>query len=353
MGYELKLIEREVHPLMYLIVPLAAFSLAFLIGGLLMLWAGVNPVVGYSAFVSGAIGSPVKIADTLVRTVPFLLMAIGIAFTLRARTLNIGAEGQFIMGAISATWLTLLLQELLPSPLTIIVAALMAILIGGLWAGFAGYLKAYLGINEVVTTVIMNWLAFKLLQWLLRGPLKNPLSEMWPMSPPLEAKIPVILFGTRLHLGFVVAILVAIGAYYLLFKTNFGFKLRIVGANPDAAIYAGYNVKRIVILTMIFSGGLAGLAGAIEVLAVYHFLYEGISVGLGYTSIIVALVGKLHPLAIIGSSIMFGALYNGIVYLQSALGVSYTLSKAMEGMIYLFVLISEVLIRYKVKIVKT
>ena len=352
MGLEIKFTERELHPIMYIIVPLGAFSLAFLCGGILMSWASVNPISGYEAFISGAIGSPVKFADTLVRTTSFLLMGVGLAFALRARVFNIGAEGQYIMGAIVGTWVALLLQENLPPSITIIVSLIMAMVIGGLWAGFAGYLKATLGINEVVLTVIMNWLAFKLLQWLLRGPLKNPLSEMWPMSPPIQAKIPVIISGTRLHLGFILAVLIAIGGYFLMFKTNYGFKLRVAGMNPDAAKYAGYDVRKIIISSMILSGSLAGLAGAIEVLAVYHFLYEGISIGLGYTSIIVALVGKLHPLAIIPSALMFGALYNGVVYLQSALGVSYTLSKAMEGMIYLFVLISEVFLKYKVRIIR-
>ncbi len=352
MGLEIKFIERKVHPVMYVIVPLAAFSLAFLCGGILMSWAGVNPIAGYGAFISGIIGSHVKFADTLVRTTSFLLIAVGLAFALRARVFNIGAEGQYIMGAIVGTWVALTLQDHLPPALTITISLIMAIIVGGLWAGFAGYLKATLGINEIVLTVIMNWLAFKLLQWLLRGPLKNPLSEMWPMSPPVKAKIPVILPGTRLHLGFILAILIAIGGYFLMFKTNYGFKLRVVGVNPNAAKYAGYDVKKIIISSMVLSGGLAGLAGAIEILAVYHFLYEGISIGLGYTSIIVALVGKLHPLAIIPSALMFGALYNGVVYLQSALGVSYTLSKAMEGMIYLFVLISEVFLKYRIAIVR-
>ncbi|RLE88267.1 MAG: ABC transporter permease, partial [Thermoprotei archaeon] len=150
MGLEIKFIERELHPIMYIIVPLGAFSLAFLCGGVLMSWAGVNPISGYEAFISGAIGSPVKFADTLVRTTSFLLMGVGLAFALRARVFNIGAEGQYIMGAIVGTWVALLLQENLPPPITIIASLTMAMIIGGLWAGFAGYLKATLGINEVV-----------------------------------------------------------------------------------------------------------------------------------------------------------------------------------------------------------
>ena len=342
--------RREPSIILYVATPILAFLLAFLVGAFLMNWAGVSPVKGYKAFLGGAFGSFKTFADTLVRMVPFLFMAVGIAISNRINVFNIGAEGQFIMGALMTTWICVLFQDAIPWEILTVIVVFLAFLIGGLWSAFAGYLKAEMGINEIVTTVMMNWLAFKMMQWLLRGPLKNPESQMWPMSPPLEAKMPIIIPNTRLHLGFVLALASALIGYYLLFKTNLGFKIRASGRNMLAAKYAGYNVKKLIIVSMILSGGLAGLAGAVEVMGVYHFLYEGISVGLGYTAIIVSLVGKDHPLAIIPSAFIFGAIYNGVVYLQASTGLTYTFSKALEGTIYIFVLISELLVRYRVKI---
>jgi len=351
MAILIRLIEREVSPYMFVLIPIAAFLAAFGVGAIMMMWAGVDPLAGYSAFIRGSLGSPLAVIDTLLRMSPFLLMATGIAFSNRVGVLNIGAEGQYIMGAIVATWIALALQDF-SGPLAVVSALILALMVGSLWALFAATLKAYLGINEIVTTVIMNWLAFRILQWLLRGPLKSPKAQMWPMSPPLSASLPYLIPGTRLHAGFLLAILIALIAYFILFKTNFGFKFRITGANPDVAKYAGYNVGRFMLISMGISGGLAGLAGACEILGIFHFLYEGIAIGLGYTSIIVALVGKNHPLAIIPSAFMFGLIYNGVVYLQSATGLTYTFSKALEGLIYLFVLLAEVLILYRIKIVR-
>ncbi|RLG46963.1 MAG: ABC transporter permease [Thermoproteota archaeon] len=349
----LRLERREVPTYAFVLVPVSAFAASFLVGGLLMAWAGVDPLVGYSAFVKGAFGSLPTFADTLVRMVPFLLMGTGIALSDRANVLNIGAEGQLIVGALATTWICVAMQDWAPAPLIALLALALSSLAGGAWAGFAGYLKAKMGINEVVTTVMMNWLAFKLMQWLLRGPLKSPKSEMWPMSPPLEPEMPIILPGTRLHAGFALAVLLAVAGYYFLFRTNVGFKLRACGKNPAAARYAGYDVEKMVILSMVVSGAFAGLAGAVEVMGVYHFLFEGISVGLGYTAIIVALVGKDHPIAVIPSAFMFGVIYNGVVFLQGATGLTYTLSKAIEGMIYLFVLVSEVLLTYRIRVVRS
>jgi len=348
----LKVEERRLPKYMFMVIPVVTFGLAFLIGAILMYWAGVNPLSGYSAFLEGSLGSPTAIINSLVRMTPFLFMAVGIAFSNRVGVLNIGAEGQYIMGAIMATWVTLIFQNITHPALSILLSLIVAAIVGALWAMFAGALKVYLGVNEIVTTVIMNWLAFKILQWLLRGPLKSPESEMWPMSPPLKAHFPYIIPGTRLHLGFLIALILAVAAYYFLFKTNLGFKFRVTGSSPEVATYAGYDVKKFVLFSMAFSGAMAGLAGASEVLGVFHFLYEGIAVGLGYTSIIVALVGKNHPLAIIASAFMFGVIYNGVVFLQSATGLTYTFSKAIEGLIYLFFIVSEVLVLYRIRTIK-
>lgn len=352
MGYILKFEERELKKYMYVLAPTIAILLAFIVGAGLMVWAGVDPVNGYSAFFIGALGSPQGFVDTLLRMTPFLFMGVGIAFSNKAGVLNIGAEGQYIVGAIAATWVTMLLQNAVPGAISVTAAITLAAVIGGVWALFAAVLKAYLGINEIITTVIMNWLAFRLLQWLLRGPLKNPQAQQWPMSPPLTATLPVIIPGTRLHAGFLLALILAFILYYVMFRTNVGFKLRVTGENPEVATYAGYSVIKYVLISMALSGAMAGIAGSVEVLGVFKFLYEGIAVGLGYTAIIVALVGKNHPLGVIFSAFMFGIIYNGMTYLQAATGLPYTFSKSLEGLIYIFVLIAEVFVLYRVRLIK-
>lgn len=344
--------ERRVGLIHILLLPLLSVGAAFLVGSLLMTWSNVDPVTGYSSFIHGSLGGYVQITDTLLRATPFLLMGVGIAFSNRSGILNVGAEGQYLFGAIATTATALYLQSMgMDAGITLIASMFAGALAGAFWAFIAGFMRAYFEINEIVVTVIMNWLAFKIMQWLLRGPLKNPLSEMWPMSPPINAKLPSLLPESRLHVGFLIAICIALMTYYLLFRTKLGFMIRVLGNNPHAAKYAGFPVKNLIVFSMMYSGALAGLAGGIEVLGVFHFLYEGIAVGLGYTSIITSLIGRNHPIGVIGSSLIFGMIYNGSVYLQSATGLTYTYSKAVEGLIYLFFMLFTVLVLYRVKLV--
>jgi len=352
LGITLIFREREFSLLHMLLLPLLAVGAAFSVSSLLMMWANVDPLVGYVSFLSGSLGGYIQITDTLLRTTPFLLMAVGIAFSNRSGVLNVGAEGQYLMGAIATTAAALYLQSININVIVALAVSLIAgALAGALWASVAGLMKAYFEINEVVVTVIMNWLAFKIMQWLLRGPLKNPLSQMWPMSPPIDVKLPIILSGTRLHAGFVLSVGIAFLTYYVLFKTKLGFMVRVLGANLHVAKYSGLPIRPLVVFSMAYSGALAGLAGGIEILGVFHFLYEGIAVGLGYTSIIASLLGRNHPLGVIGSSFIFGMIYNGAVYLQSATGLTYTFSKAVEGLIYIFFMLFSILVFYEVKLV--
>jgi len=277
------------------------------------------------------------------------LMGVGIGLANKAGVLNVGGEGQYLMGAIVATSLALATQEVLPEWLGLLLSTAGAILIGATWAALAGFLKAYMEVNEIIATIIMNWLAFRLLQWALRGPLKDPTSPHWPMTPPLRPSFPELVPGTTLHVGFVMAIFMAILTHFILYKTVLGYKLRLTSFR-DVAIYGGIDVRKMILLALTYSGGLAGLAGALDVLGTFHFLYEGISIGLGYTAIVVMLVGKSDPLLIIPSAIMFGSIYNGLTYLQAAIGVSYTLAKAIEGTIYIVFLVVDLFTRFRVKV---
>jgi len=350
MGIILKFEKREVSNWISALAPYTSIPIAFLIMSIALYFAGYDLLIGFTSFFRGAFLTPLGLASTLARSTTFLLMAVGIGLAFNAGILNIGGEGQYIVGAITATAIALATQDSLPIIVSLFLSLLGAAVMSMLWAAVAGLLKAYMGVNEVITTIMMNVLAFKLLQWLLRGPLRNPRAEAWPMSPPLEPKLLELIPGTTFNIGFVVALSIAILTYVILYRTSQGYKIRAVGANPDAALYGGINARKITVYAIMYSGALCGLAGAIDVLGVFHFLYEGISVGLGYTSIVVALVGRSNPLLIIPASFMFGGIYSGFVHLQSALGVSYTLSKAIEGVIYLVILIVNMLAEYKVKV---
>jgi simple sugar transport system permease protein len=350
MGIVLKFEKREVSSWVSALAPYASIPIAFLVMAIALYLTGYDPLLGFTSFFRGAFLSQLGLVTSLARSTAFLLMAVGIGLALNAGVLNIGGEGQYIIGAIVATAIVIATQDFLPLPVSLILALIGSLVAGALWALVAGVLKAYMGVNEVITTIMMNVLAFRLLQWVLRGPLKNPLSEAWPMSPPLKPHLPELVPGTTFNIGFPLALLVAILTQFILYKTTIGYKIRITGANVDAALYGGINVKNIVILAFMYSGALCGLAGAVDILGVFHFLYEGISIGLGYTSVVVALVGRSVPVLIIPASLMFGCIYNGFTHLQSALGVSYTLSKAIEGVIYLVILVIHLLIEYRVKV---
>ncbi|WP_440059230.1 ABC transporter permease [Thermogladius sp. 4427co] len=352
MGYVVRIRPRPVRPAILVIAPVISFLLAFLVGGVLMVWAGVDPIKGYSAFLQGSLTTFPGFMQTLIQATLFMLMASGIAISNRAGVLNVGAEGQYIIGAILATYIAVNLQDRLNDGLVVTLAVIAAAIGGALWALIAGVLKGYMNINEVVTTVILNWLAYRILQWILRGPLKLPSPQLYPMSPPITAVLPVLEPSSGLNAGLIIAVLLAVISYFLLFHTEAGFKIRVMGSNPDFARYAGIDVRKWVSISMAYSGALAGIAGAVEVVGNLHYLFEGISIGLGYTSIIVSLVARDHPLGVIAASIMFGTIYSGSSFLQIATHLTYTFSKAIEGFIYLFVLITTLFAYYEVKIIK-
>ncbi|AFK51194.1 inner-membrane translocator [Thermogladius calderae 1633] len=352
MGYVIRIRPKPAKPLAIVLAPVASFALAFFVGGLLMVWAGVDPISGYTAFVSGSLTTFPGFMQTLVQATLFMLMATGIAISNRAGVLNVGAEGQYIVGAILATYVAVELQQTLHPALVVVLAMLLAAVGGALWAAIPGVLRGYMNVNEVVTTVILNWLAYRILQWIIRGPLRLPGPQLYPMSPPVTATLPILEPSSGLNAGLVIAVALAVFSYFLLFNTEVGFKIRVTGSNPDLARYAGFGVERVIVLSMGYSGALAGIAGGVEVLGNLHYLFEGISIGLGYTSIIVSLVARDHPLGVIAASIMFGTIYSGSSFLQTATHLTYTFSKALEGLIYLFVLVTTLFAFYEIKLVK-
>lgn len=314
------------------------------------LYAGVSPLVTIGSFFQG-LGSVNGFSEILVRAIPFLLVGLGTAFAFRCGVWNIGGEGQLVIGAIVATWISLGVS--LPTPILISLALLLCFFFGGMWAAVAGGLKAKWGINEIIVTIMMNWIAIYFLNWIVRGPLMNPkmAGSIYPFSAvlPSYAILPALIPGMRLHFGLFIALVIAVLSFYILFRTPLGYDIRTIGANPTAARYAGIKVRRGIVIAMFLSGGIIGVAGGMEIIGIHHFLLDEVSAGYGYTGILAGLLGGLHPLGIIPASIFFGVLIVGIEALQRAAMMPFAVIYAIFGIAMLFILIGEFFTRYQIR----
>lgn len=289
----------------------------------------------------GAFGSSYAIwSATLVRSAPLLWLGLGVALAFRAGVLNIGAEGQFLMGAIGATAVAQVVGRSVPGLVMIPLMALVGGVAGAGWAGIAAWLRQRFGVLEVISTIMLNFIALATIGWMVRGPLQEP-TRIYPQSAeiPWSAQWPFLIPGQRLHLGFVLGLLACAIAWVVLTRTATGFRIRTVGASPSAATSAGQiDVGRTVMRVFLVSGACAGLAGAAEVGGVTWALYEGISPGYGYTAIAVALLARLHPGWIVVSAIFFGALEAGASAMQRDAGVPSVVVQVIVAVIILGVL---------------
>lgn len=333
------------------LLPVFATLAALVIGAVMLIFLGVNPLEAYYALWDGAFGSSNAIAETLVKATPLLLVALGICIAFRGDVINIGGEGQMIVGAILATWVGLTLTSL-PGGLVISLAMLAGFLGGALWGGIPGVLKAYFNVNEILSTVMMNAIAVQLMNFLLRGPMIDPAqaevaSKISQTAPLLEIFRLPRLVPTRLHLGALLAVVLAVLVYILLWRTTLGYRIRAVGQNAHAARYAGIRVQRYMVLALLLSGAFAGLAGAIQVYGVnYRMITDGSASGFtgsaGFNGIVAALFGQLHPLWSIPASILFGALLVGANKMQRMVQVPSALVIALNGLVVVFVVSSEI-----------
>jgi simple sugar transport system permease protein len=282
------------------------------------------------------------LGDMLVRATPLILAGLAVTVAFQAGILNIGAEGQLLIGACAATAVSLTLGQYLRSGTTIL-ALITGALAGAAWAAIAAELRNRFHVLEVISTIMLNFVALYLISFLVRGPLQEP-THVYPQSSsiPPYAQLPVILDGTRLHVGFILAVAAGVITWWIIRNTAAGFRLRLTGANPQAARVAGMvDTARTTQNVFLISGALAGLAGAIEVQGVTFALYENISPGYGYTAIAVALLARLNPAWVIASGILFGALETGASALQRDVGIPATLVSVVEAVVILIVLGTE------------
>jgi simple sugar transport system permease protein len=339
-------IQRLGQLLNPLLVPFLAILTAVILGGLIILAAGGDPIAAYRGLIQGAFGSPSALSETAVWATPYIFAGLAVAFAFKGGLFNIGAEGQIALGAVFAALIGYALpgwlHTSLPAYIHIPLAVGCGMLAGAIWAGIPGALKAYTGGHEVINTIMMNYIALNITSFLLNGPMRDPdpldLSARTPEIA-ASARIPPLfnIPGMRVHWGFILALLVAVLIWWLLWKTTLGFEIRTVGANPDAAKYAGINVKKTIVLTMAISGALAGLAGAIEVTALNYRHELGFSSGYGFDAIAIALLGKTHPYGVILAAILFGAMRNGGTRMQFLTQIPTDIISVIQALILLFV----------------
>ena len=317
---------------------LAAIIAAFAIGAILIALAGRDPLAAYVTLFQASLGSPNGLAETALRTVPLALCGIGIALAFRAGVFNTGAEGQLFIGGTAAAWVGLQLSGQ-PQPLVLTAMIVAAAIAGAAWSGIAAILKLKFRADELIATIMLNYIAIYLVGYLLHGPLQDPTSPLAQTARlGAEARLPVLLEGSRLNAGIIITIIVALLAQLYLWRAVDGFRLRAVGENPRAAKNAGMNVTRIVWTAFLACGALAGLAGFTEVAGVQRRMIENLSPGYGYTGIIVALLGQTNPLGVLAAAMLFAALQIGSRTMESAVGVPSALTTVIQALVVLFLI---------------
>lgn len=343
-----------------LLIPVLAVVTGLILGGLVMFATGSNPLQAYGALFAGAFGTPSSIiagfqtyfatgdntdliksiypfTESLVAATPYIFTGLSVAVGFRAGLFNIGAEGQFFIGALCSAYVGYSIKDL-PMIIHLPLAIGAGALGGAIWGMIPGYLKARFGAHEVVNTIMMNWIAFRLSDWLLTGPMQA--SNFRPVTPNVAASAELPRFfedPLRFNLGFFLALLFAYFVYWFLFKTTLGFEVRSVGANPDAAKYAGMNIIRNFVLVMSIAGALAGLSGTAQVLGVDHWVGQGFSAGYGFDAIAVALLGKSHPAGVVLAALLFGFLRSGATNMQSIAGIPIDIISIIQGLVIVFI----------------
>jgi ABC-type uncharacterized transport system permease subunit len=329
-------------------VPIISIVLALLFCAAFISLNGFNPLTVYSKMLRGAFGTSYGISETLVKAIPLLLCGLGVSIAYRISVWNIGAEGQFAVGALAATAITIYFPNM-PGPLMIPAMLVAGIVTGAFWGLLTAIPRAYFQVNELITSLMLNYVALLLLDYFVFGPWKDPKGFNFPGTPMFKPIEQLLTFGgTRLHLGLLYALIaLAIYAFFMNY-TRWGYELRLIGANPSAAAYAGISINAHILIVMAVSGGLAGLAGMAEVSGVTHRLMYGISPGYGYTAILVAWLAKLHPVGLIISSVLFGGLIVGGYSIQT-IGLPSSMSLMLQGAILFFLIGGEMISRFRLR----
>ncbi len=333
-------------PTLTFLIPVLSIFLAFLIFGFFLLLSGYSPLRVFSIMWTNSYGSFYALSETIVKTVPLLICALGISLSFRMKLWNIGAEGQFHAGALGATWAAINYPHL-PAYVLLPFMFTAGFFAGGLWALLAAIPRAYFQVNETISTLMLNYVAILLLNYFVYGPWRDPEGFNFPLTVRFsDSAILPTIFDTRIHSGILIGLFFAVIIFVVFQYTKWGYSIKVIGESPSAARYAGMNIAKTIILVMFVGGGLAGVAGMAEVSGLAHRLQPGISPGYGYTAIIIAWLARLNPFAIVVVSFLFGALQVGSFAIQTT-GLPAAAISLLHGMILFFILGGEIFTYYR------
>lgn len=318
--------------------PFAALAVAAALIAIVIAVLGANPFSVFAALSEGAFGSWYACVDTLVKSTPLIFTGLAVSLAFSGALWNIGADGQLIIGAIAAGAIGPHLADL-PHLIAVAIVLAAGAIGGAVWGGIAGWLRARRDVNEVISTIMLNFVAAQMLSWVVHGPLMEP-SRAYPTSAPIApaAMLEFYFAPSRLNFGMLLAVVLAAACYAVLFNTGAGFELRAMGRNRRAATFFGVRIPALTVWVMALTGAMAGLGGAVQVAAISHRLYEKLSPGWGFEAIAVALVARLNPLAIVPAAILFGALDNGSQAMQRTQGISPELVLVIQALVILIIL---------------
>jgi simple sugar transport system permease protein len=321
--------------------------LALVFAGVVLLFFGLNPLKVFGTIVQGALGSPMRIEQTMIKAVPLTIASLGILVAFRMKFWNIGGEGQIMMGALGASWVALN-HGGLPQPLLLVLMGLAAVCAGGVWALIPAIFKAKMGTNETIFTLMMNYIAIKYVTYLQYGPWKDPASKGFPKIPEFSenAVLPDVL---GLHAGWVLMLVLVAAVHLFMNHTKKGFEITVVGESLDTARYAGMNIPVIIMIAMFLSGGLLGVVGMVQASAIEKTLTYGLSANYGFTAIITTWLARLNAVATLFVCLAFAMLLQGAAYIQLAMNVPSAVAGVVQGVILFFVLGSDFFLRYRVR----
>ncbi|MGI6751953.1 MAG: ABC transporter permease [Anaerovoracaceae bacterium] len=330
------------------IIRVLAIVLSLIFSGAILLVFGLNPFHVFRAIIDGALGTELRIQQTIVKAVPLVITSLGIMIAFKMKFWNIGGEGQILMGALAASYMALNFGYL-PKPIMLLIMMVTAIVLGGFWAFIPAFFKARWGTNETIFTLMMNYVAIKYVTYLQYGPWRDPNAGGFPRTRPFpENSLLPSLFG--IHIGWVIALVSVALIYFFMNHTKKGYEIAVVGESVETARYAGMNIRRIIVVAMLVSGGMCGLAGMIQVSAIEKTLVASVSGGYGFTAIITAWLSRLNAIAVLFVCIAFAMLIQGGAYIQLALQVPSSVANIVQGVILFFVLGSEFFLQYKVSL---
>jgi len=327
-----------------------AILLSIVCAGLILLIMGLEPIKVFGAIIEGSLGTQLRIQQTIVKAIPLIIASLGILVAFKMKFWNIGGEGQITMGALAASWVALFAGDM-PKPVMLMLMMIAAIIAGGLWAFIPAIFKAKMGTNETIFTLMMNYIAIKLVTYLQYGPWMDPAAGGFPKVAPFpdSALLPSLF---SIHIGWVIALICIALVYFLINYTKLGYEISVVGESMETARYAGMSINKIIVVAMFISGGLCGLAGMIQSSAIEKTLVASIGGGYGFTAIITAWLSRLNAIAVLFVCIAFAMLIQGGAYIQIALNVPSAVSSVVQGLVLFFVLGSEFFLQYKISLAR-